>query len=107
LTLGTDKVGDVVTNWHVSDEISVSDHRYIVFQVGDLEVTRLTYHNPNQENLKANLGFCQELYARYGMYSWLLTSCNRPSSCPVTKDCPARVDLTKDSFLVEQRVQVF
>jgi hypothetical protein len=23
LTLGTDKIGDLVTNWHVSDEISV------------------------------------------------------------------------------------
>jgi hypothetical protein len=46
VTLGTDKIGDLVTNWHVSDEIPFSDHRYIVFQVGDLEVTRLTYRNP-------------------------------------------------------------
>jgi len=51
-----------VTNWHVSDEISLPDHRYIVFQVGDLEVTRFTYHNPKRPNwesyqkgLKANL----------------------------------------------------
>jgi hypothetical protein len=59
LTLGTDKIGDLVTKWHVSDEISLSDHRYVVFQVGDLEVTRLTYHNPkrtNREDLKVNLG---------------------------------------------------
>jgi hypothetical protein len=28
LTLGTDKRGDLVTNWHESDEISLSDHRY-------------------------------------------------------------------------------
>ena len=62
MTLGTDKIGDLVTNWHVSDEISLSDHRHIVFQVGDLEVTRLTYHNPKrtnwesyQEDLKVNL----------------------------------------------------
>jgi hypothetical protein len=32
LTLETDKIGDLVTNWHVSDEISLSDHRYLVFQ---------------------------------------------------------------------------
>ena len=50
LTLGTDKIGDLVTNWHVSDEISMSDHRYVVFQVGDLEVTRLTYRNPTRTN---------------------------------------------------------
>jgi hypothetical protein len=39
LTLGIDKIRDLVTNWHVSDEISLSDHRYILFQVGDMEVT--------------------------------------------------------------------
>jgi hypothetical protein len=39
LTLGTDKIQNLVTNWHVSDEISLSGDRYIVFQVGDLEVT--------------------------------------------------------------------
>jgi hypothetical protein len=51
-----------VTNWHVSDEISLPYHRYIVFQVGDLKVTRFTYHKPKrpnweayQEGLKANL----------------------------------------------------
>ena len=32
LTLGTDKIGDLVTNWYESDKISLSDHRYIVFQ---------------------------------------------------------------------------
>jgi hypothetical protein len=35
LTLGTDKVGDLVSDWHVSDETSLSDHRYILFQVSD------------------------------------------------------------------------
>jgi hypothetical protein len=42
LILVTDKIGDLVTNWHVTDEISLSHHRYTVFQVGDLNVTRLT-----------------------------------------------------------------
>jgi hypothetical protein len=50
LTLGTDKIGDLVTNWLVSDEISLSDHIYIVFQVGDLAVTRLTYRKPKRTN---------------------------------------------------------
>ena len=45
LTLGTDKKGDLLINWYVPDEISLSDHRYITFQVGDLEVTRLAYCN--------------------------------------------------------------
>ena len=46
LTLHAHNLGDLVTNWHASDEIYLSDHRYILFQVGDLEVTRVTYHNP-------------------------------------------------------------
>jgi hypothetical protein len=28
LTLGTNKIGDLVSDWHVSDEPSLSDHRY-------------------------------------------------------------------------------
>jgi hypothetical protein len=50
LTIGTDKIRDLVSKWHACDKISLSDHRYIVFQVGDLEVTRLTYHNPKRTN---------------------------------------------------------
>jgi len=36
LTLRNDKICDLVTNWHVSDEPSFSDHRYRVLQVDDL-----------------------------------------------------------------------
>jgi hypothetical protein len=36
LTLGTNKIGDLVSNWHVSDEPSLSDHRYICFQIGNI-----------------------------------------------------------------------
>jgi len=36
LTLVTDKIVDLVSNWHVSDELCLSDHRYKVFHVGDL-----------------------------------------------------------------------
>jgi hypothetical protein len=62
LTLGTDRIVDLMTNWHVSDEISLSDERYKVFQLCDLEVTSTEYRNPKrtnsesyQEELKANL----------------------------------------------------
>jgi hypothetical protein len=53
LTLGTDKTGDLVTKWHVCHEISQYDHRCIIFQVGDLEITRLTYHNPKRTNVES------------------------------------------------------
>ena len=57
-----------MANGHVSDKISLPDHRYIAFQVGDLEVTRFAYHKPKrpnsefyQEGLKANLRFIQSV----------------------------------------------
>ena len=62
MTLGTDKVVDLVSDWHVSDETSLSDHRYILFQVSDIEISKVTYRNPKrtnwesyQEDLKENL----------------------------------------------------
>jgi hypothetical protein len=33
LTLGTNKIVNLVSNWHVPDEPSLSDHRYIVVPV--------------------------------------------------------------------------
>jgi hypothetical protein len=98
LTLGTDKIGDLVTNWHVSDDISFSDHRYIEFQVGDLEVTSLIYHNPKRNNwesywedLKANLGVVPRvIYSVQDvelavdlLQQAILSSCHQ--------NCPARV----------------
>jgi hypothetical protein len=54
LTLRNDKIGDLVSDWHVSDVTSLSVHRYILlFQVGDLEVSRATYHNPKKTNWKS------------------------------------------------------
>jgi hypothetical protein len=68
LKLQSDRIVYLVTNWHVSNEMSLSDHGYILVQVGDLEVTRLTYHNPKRtkwesywEDRKANLGVVHTL----------------------------------------------
>jgi hypothetical protein len=53
-----------VINWHVSNKISLSNHRYILLQAGDLQVSRLIYSDPKEtswesyrEDLKARLGF--------------------------------------------------
>ncbi|PNF35651.1 hypothetical protein B7P43_G17851, partial [Cryptotermes secundus] len=45
LTLGTNKIENVVSNWHVSDEPSLSDHRYICFKISNLTVDQTTYRN--------------------------------------------------------------
>jgi hypothetical protein len=63
LTLGTNKIGDLVSNWHLSDEPSLSDHRYICFQIGNLTTNYVTFRNPKRtkwesykDDLKGNLG---------------------------------------------------
>jgi hypothetical protein len=57
LTLGTNKIGDLVSN-----EASLSDHRYICFQIGNITTNYVTFRNPQRtkwesykDNLKGNL----------------------------------------------------
>jgi hypothetical protein len=50
LTLGTNKIANVVSNWHVSNETSLSDHRYICFQIGNISTNQVTYRNPRRTN---------------------------------------------------------
>jgi hypothetical protein len=46
LTPGTNEIANLVSNWHVSDETSLSDHRYICFQIGNISINQVTYRNP-------------------------------------------------------------
>jgi hypothetical protein len=48
LILGTNIIEDLVTNWHVSDEPSLSDHRYICFQIGNITKNHVTFRNPKK-----------------------------------------------------------
>jgi hypothetical protein len=48
LTLGYNKIGGLVSNWHVSDEPSLSDHRYICFQIGNITTNYVTFRNPKR-----------------------------------------------------------
>jgi hypothetical protein len=36
LILGTNKKGNLVSNWHVSDDPSLPDQRYTCFQIGNI-----------------------------------------------------------------------
>jgi hypothetical protein len=62
LTLGTNIIEDLVTNWHVSDEPSISDHRYICFQISNITKNHVIFRNPKKsewesykDDLKGNL----------------------------------------------------
>jgi hypothetical protein len=64
LALGTNKIGDLVSNWHVSDEPSLSAHRYICFQIYNITSNYVTFQNPKgtkwesyKGDLKGNLDF--------------------------------------------------
>jgi hypothetical protein len=50
LTLGTNERGNLVSNWHASDEPSLSDHRYICFQIGSIAITQVTFRDPKRTN---------------------------------------------------------
>ncbi|XP_030760569.1 uncharacterized protein LOC115885721 [Sitophilus oryzae] len=49
LTLCTGKVSDNITNWHVSDEPSCSDHRHIRFDL-NIFPSEIKYRNPRDTN---------------------------------------------------------
>jgi hypothetical protein len=62
LTLGTNKIGNLVSNWQASNEASSSDHRYISYQMGNLTINQVTSRDPMRTNwesytdiLKVNL----------------------------------------------------
>jgi hypothetical protein len=50
LTLGTNKISNLVNNWHVSVELLMSDHRYIFFRVGKMGRNQTTFRDPNRTN---------------------------------------------------------
>jgi hypothetical protein len=67
MTLGPNKIGNLVSNWHVSDEPSLSDHRYLCFQIGNITTERVTFRNPrrtNWESYKDDLKMNLEITSR-------------------------------------------
>jgi hypothetical protein len=50
LTLGTNKISNLVSDWHISGEPSFSDHRFICFQIGNIKSGQVTFRNPRRTN---------------------------------------------------------
>jgi hypothetical protein len=48
LILGTNKMVNLVSNWQVSDEPPISDHRYTCFQIGNISINQVTFRNPRR-----------------------------------------------------------
>lgn len=50
LTLCSSILSDIVVNWHVSDEISLSDHRQILFEISANGIIKETYRDFRKTN---------------------------------------------------------
>jgi hypothetical protein len=48
--MGTNEAGNLVNDWHVSDKSSMSDRRYIFFQICNIEPTAVTFRDPKKIN---------------------------------------------------------
>jgi hypothetical protein len=101
LTLGTDKVVDLVSDWHVSHETSLSDHRYILFQVSDIEISEITYRNRTrtnwesyQEELKVNLGAVPRVVHSVWDMELAVDLVQHAILSSYHKNCPARMALS-------------
>jgi hypothetical protein len=67
LTLGTNKIGKMVSNWHVSDEPSLSYHRYICFEVGNINMNQVTFRDTRRINCGVVQGQPREKSGDYFM----------------------------------------
>jgi hypothetical protein len=79
----------------------LSDHRYIVFQVGDLEVTRLTYRDLKRtnwesyrEDLKVNLGVVPRVIQPVRDVELAVDKLQLAILSSYHQNCPARVALS-------------
>jgi hypothetical protein len=79
LTLGTNETGNPTSKWRLFDEPSLSDHRNICFQIGNIAITTFTSGDLNrtswqsyEDDQKVNA----ETISRN--IRQLLTSCNKP-----------------------------
>lgn len=50
LILGANKISNQVNNWHVSDEPSLLEYRYICFQTGNMARDLITFRDPKRIN---------------------------------------------------------
>jgi hypothetical protein len=54
LTLQTNRMVNLVSNGHVSEEPSLSDHRHICFQIGNITVNQVTFRDPRRTNWESH-----------------------------------------------------
>jgi hypothetical protein len=61
ITIATFYAGNFIKNWHISEEVSCSDHRYIRFTVTGIDRSIEVYRNPRKtdwESFRTDLSCC-------------------------------------------------
>ena len=61
ITIATFHAGNHIKDWHVTEEVSCSDHRYIQFTVMGIDHSVITYRNPrgtDWESFRTDLSGC-------------------------------------------------
>jgi hypothetical protein len=98
LTLETNKIVNLVNNWYVSDEPSLSDHRYICFQIGYILINQVTFRNPRRTNresykdtLKVNLETLSRRIRLIKNIDWSIDQLQRALISSYYQNCPAKI----------------
>ena len=72
LTLSSAKLSEKITDWHVSDEISLSDHKQIIFEYNAGDLVTEVYRNSRKTNwellILKHLAMNRPLKAEYRQY---------------------------------------
>jgi hypothetical protein len=59
ITIATFHDGNLIKDWHVTEEVSCSDYRYIQFTVMGIDHSVVTYRNPHRTDWKSFKLTCQ------------------------------------------------
>jgi hypothetical protein len=96
LTLGTNKRANLRSYWHVSDEPSLSDHRYICFPVGNISVNQVTFRNRRtnwesyKDDRKVNLETLSRRIHTIKDIDWSIDQLQRAITSFYYQNCPAK-----------------
>jgi hypothetical protein len=65
MTLETNKIVNLVSNWHVSDEPPLSDHRYVCFQIDNISINQVTFRNSRRISWESNKDDLRSIWKPY------------------------------------------
>jgi hypothetical protein len=78
LKTGTNRISNPVNNWHVSDELSLSNHRYIGFQIGNMIINRTAFGDHKRTNWES---YKDDLKLYLETISWSMHMINDRQVC--------------------------